>query len=71
MPRIPEIASIFDLRRDAAAALEQVRVEAHEAGEQQRAMLEALVRGEREISSGKGASLASVLREAGKLLDDE
>jgi len=39
--------------------------------EEERRILEALARGDREIQAGKGASLDSVLREADKLLDQE
>lgn len=57
-------------QRGRASAV-MLSVEAYEAAEQQRAILEALARGEREIRAGKGLSLASVLREADKLLDEE
>lgn len=46
-------------------------VDAYEASEEERRILKALARGDREIQTGKGVSLDALLREADNLLDQE
>jgi prevent-host-death family protein len=57
-------------QRGRASAV-MLSVEAYEAAEHERAILQALARGDREIRAGKGSSLDAVLREADELLDEE
>jgi prevent-host-death family protein len=84
MARVPQIIPVSDLRQDVAdvlrarepvvitqrgrAAAVMLSVNQYERGEEERQILKALVRGEREIEAGKGYDLDSVLAEAEALL---
>jgi prevent-host-death family protein len=57
-------------QRGRASAV-MLSMEAYEASERERAILQALARGDREIRAGKGSMLDSVLRDADELLDEE
>jgi PHD/YefM family antitoxin component YafN of YafNO toxin-antitoxin module len=57
-------------QRGRASAV-MLSMEAYEASERERAILQALARGDREIRAGKGRMLDSVLRDADELLDEE
>jgi len=57
-------------QRGRAAAV-MLSVDEYERAEEERRILRALARGEREIEAGQGISLESVLRDADKLLDEE
>ena len=57
-------------QRGRAAAV-MLSVDEYERAEEERRILRALARGEREIEAGTGLSLESVLRDADKLLDEE
>jgi len=46
-------------------------VDAYEAAEEERQILRALVRGDREIRAGRGVSLDAVMREADALLEQD
>lgn len=59
---------VITQRGRAAAVL--LSVDTYEQSEEERQILRALARGDREIQSGKGPSLDSVLREADKLLNE-
>lgn len=59
---------VITQRGRAAAVL--LSVDTYEQSEEERQILRALARGEREIQSGRGPSLDSVLREADKLLNE-
>lgn len=59
---------VITQRGRAAAVL--LSVDTYEQSEEERQILRALARGDREIQSGKGLSLDSVLREADKLLNE-
>ena len=59
---------VITQRGRAAAVL--LSVDTYQQAEEERQILRALARGDREIQAGKGASLDSVLREADKLLDE-
>jgi prevent-host-death family protein len=61
---------VFITQRGRAAAV-LMSIDAFERAENQRELLILLARGEREIASGMGHSLESVLAEADKLLADE
>ena len=58
---------VITQRGRAAAVL--LSVDAYERSEEQRRMLRALARGDREARAGRGRSLDSVLREADEILD--
>jgi prevent-host-death family protein len=60
---------VITQRGRATAVLQSV--EAYEESEEERRILKALARGDREIQAGKGAGLDSVLREADKLLEQD
>jgi prevent-host-death family protein len=57
-------------QRGRASAV-MLSVGAYKAAEEERQILRALARGDREIRTGRGASLATVLREADALLAQE
>jgi prevent-host-death family protein len=57
-------------QRGRASAV-MLSVDAYEESEEERRILKALARGDREIQAGKGASLDAVLREGGKLLEQD
>jgi len=59
---------IITQRGRAIAVLQSV--EAYEKGEHERELLRMLANGEREIASGDGVSLSSVMQEADDLLED-
>ncbi len=59
---------VITQRGRAAAVL--LSVDTYEQSEEERQILRALARGDREIQTGKGPGLDSVLREADKLLDE-
>ena len=59
---------IITQRGRAIAVLQSV--EAYEKGEHERELLRMLANGEREIASGEGVSLSSVMQEADDLLED-
>ena len=63
-------APLVITQRGRAAAV-MLSVDAYERAEEERRILRALARGDREIEAGKGASLDAVLRDADKLLDEE
>jgi prevent-host-death family protein len=63
-------APVVITQRGRATAV-MLSVDAYEDSEEERRILKALARGDREIRAGKGASLDSVLREADKLLEQE
>jgi prevent-host-death family protein len=58
---------VITQRGRAAAVI--VSVESYEAAEREREILRRIARGEREVKSGRGHDLASVMRDADKLLD--
>jgi prevent-host-death family protein len=60
---------VITQRGRASAVL--LSVEAYEQSEEQRRILRALARGDREIRAGRGSSLDAVLREADEILDSE
>ena len=60
---------VITQRGRAAAIL--LSVDAYQQSEDERQILRALARGDREIQAGKGPSLDSVLGEADKLLDQK
>ena len=51
------------------ASVVMLSVDAYEAAEEERQILRALARGDREIRAGRGASLDAVMREADALLE--
>ena len=57
-------------QRGRASAV-MLSVDAYEQSEEERQILKVLARGEQEIQAGTGHSLASVIKEAGKLLKAE
>ena len=60
---------VITQRGRASAVL--LSVDAYEESEEQRRILKALARGDREIRAGKGSTLDAVLREADEILDSE
>lgn len=60
---------VITQRGRAAAVL--LSLDAYERSEEQRRILKALARGDREVRAGKGSSLDAVLREADEILDSE
>ena len=57
-------------QRGRASAV-MLSVDAYEESEEERQILKALARGDREIQAGKGFSLDAVLREGGRLLEQD
>lgn len=57
-------------QRGRAAAV-MISIEAYQAAEKERELLRLLARGEREIATGKGHSLSSVMAEADRILAEE
>jgi prevent-host-death family protein len=57
-------------QRGRASAV-MLSLDAYEESAEERRILRALARGDREIQAGKGASLDAVLREGGKLLEQD
>jgi prevent-host-death family protein len=53
------------------ASVVMLSVDAYEAAEEERQILRALARGDREIRAGRGVSLEAVLREADALLEPD
>lgn len=63
-------APVIITQRGRATAV-MLSVDSYEDSEEERRILRALARGDREIRAGRGASLDSVLRDADKLLEQE
>jgi len=57
-------------QRGRASAV-MLSLDAYEESEEERQILRALARGDREIQAGKGSSLDAILREGGKLLEQD
>ena len=57
-------------QRGRASAV-MLSVDAYEESKEERQILKALARGDREIQAGKGFSLDAVLREGGRLLEQD
>jgi len=57
-------------QRGRASAV-MLSIDAYEEAEEERRILRALARGDREVQAGRGFSLESVLRDADRILDEE
>jgi len=68
LKRVRESAQPVVITQRGRAAAVMLSVEAYERGEHERELLRLLARGEREIAAGKSHDLASVLRDADRLL---
>ena len=69
--RVRESARPVVITQRGRAAAVMLSVEAYERAEHERELLRLLARGEREIAARKGPDLASVLREADRLLSKD
>jgi len=69
--RIRESGEPVVVTQRGRASVVILSVDAYEQSEEERQILKALARGEQEIQTGTGHSLASVIKEADKLLEAE
>ena len=70
LKRVRESREPLIITQRGRASAVMISVDAYEESEEERRILRALARGDREISAGRGFSLDSVLKEADRILDE-
>jgi prevent-host-death family protein len=71
LKRVRESREPLIITQRGRASAVMISVDAYEESEEERRILRALARGDREISAGRGFSLDSVLKEADRILEEE
>jgi len=69
--RVQESREPVVITQRGRASVVMLSVDAYEAAEEERQILRALARGDREIRAGRGVSLDTVLRDADALLEQD